>query len=122
MKRRQPRIIIISKREMKKREGISKGGYTKGRTIYLTRDAGEFVREHEKAHVKLGHKGGAKLNSQQFIRRELRADKMASEKLGRKYRKYYLDDIVDDTAKVFDVSKREARPHVIREAKKLKLI
>ena len=115
------RVKVIPSKEMKKRFGISQGGYTVGKTVYCTPRAGEFVVEHEKAHVRLGHKP-ADLNIYQFIKRELKADKMATEVTGRTYRKKDLQDIVEDTSERFGVPKTEVRVIVRREARKLRLI
>jgi hypothetical protein len=118
-----PRIKIISHAELRKRTRgtISRGAETIGNTIYATKDAGDFVLEHEKAHIKLGHRP-AKLTGEQFIRRELKADRIAVDKTGIKYHKKDLEDIVYDTANVFNAHKNNVRPVVIKEAKKLKLI
>jgi hypothetical protein len=118
---RKPRVKIISSKELKKRCGLKQGGYTVGNTVYHTRKAGGFVVEHEKAHVKLRHKP-AKLNRYQFIKRELKADKVATKETGRKYRKRDLEDIVVDASSRFEMPKRDARVIVIKEARKLRLI
>ena len=117
----KPRIKIISSKEMKRRFGISRGGVTVGNTIYRTARAGEFVIEHEKAHIRLGHTP-ATLNIYQFVRRELKADKEATRITGRKYRKKDLADIVNDASLRFGVPKTEAMAIVRKEAKSLGLI
>lgn len=117
----KPRVKIVSSKELKKRCGISQGGCTVGNTIYRTARAGEFVVEHEKAHVELGHRP-AKLNRFQFIKRELKADKLATKRTGRKYRRKDLEDVVEDASSRFDAPKMNIRPIVRREARKLRLI
>lgn len=117
----KPRVKIVPSKELKKRCGVSQGGCTIGNTIYRTSRAGQFVIEHEKAHVKLGHKP-AMLNRFQFIKRELKADKMATVNTGRKYRKKDLEDVVEDASSRFDAPKVNIRPIVRREARKLRLI
>jgi hypothetical protein len=122
---KNPRVKVISSREMKKRFGFDKGGYSVGKTIYLTSNMKPsermFVLEHEKAHIKLGHKP-ANVNKYQFVRKELKADKVATQMTGRKYRKKYLDAVVEDTSIRFGVPRASIKPLVHREAKKLKLI
>jgi hypothetical protein len=109
---------------MRKRTGgvISQGAEAIGNTIYATKDAGNFVMEHEKAHIKLGHTP-ARLTITQLAKRELRADKIAVKNTGmKKYPKYYLNSSVNDLVGRFDTTKKEVRPIVMKEARKLKLI
>ncbi len=117
----KPIVRTISNKEFKKRTGLKRGGYTVNNTIYRTKDSGEFVVEHEKAHVELGHQP-ADLNIYQFIKRELKADKMAVERTDEHYRKYYLNNIVNDASERFNRPKSEVRVIVNKEAKKLGLV
>jgi len=121
---RKPRIRIISKAQMRKNTGgaMSQGGESIGNTIFITKDAGNFVIEHEKAHIKLKHTP-ARLTAEQLIKRELKADVLAVKNTGMKrYPKYYLNSVVNDISGRFGTPKKEVKPIVIREAKKLKLI
>ena len=102
---RKPQIVRITQKELEKKikSGRSSNVHaiTIGNRIYLTPEAKQIDKEHELAHVKLGHKPKKRMNAYTYARREVIAEKMASDKLKRKVSKGYLDEVRKDIKEIW---------------------
>lgn len=98
MIKRKPKIKVITQREMDKRFAVASNehpsGVTRGSRIYITRKTNPLVIEHEKAHQQLGHRPH-KMTIYQNADMEIKAQKIAYNKLGKPFNPRYLDKLYD---------------------------
>jgi predicted DNA-binding WGR domain protein len=104
---KKPQIVRITQKQLEKRIGgfgrnnSNVHAITVGNRIYLTPKAKQIDKEHELAHVRLGHKNKGKMNAYTYDRREVIAEKTACNKLNRKVSKGYLDEVRKDIKEIW---------------------
>ncbi len=116
--KKRPQIRVVSQSELQRRFGLPGehvNAAIRGNRIYATKKTSKLDLEHELSHHRMGHKP-AKLNAYQFAMREVKAQKMATDKLKRSFKSKYLRDIADDAERTF---KRKGQRLTSAEKKEL---